>query len=118
MYLCIYMPEVVKVTLFSSSSSETVSVNPTLSIVIIPIVCGLLTLIIIALGISFCIQQRSQMAVEVANFDFHQEEEGDAYADRTFFEDVWDTILCKGARCGSPGEAEPLVPNEPMTEEL
>ncbi|KAG8191309.1 hypothetical protein JTE90_006061 [Oedothorax gibbosus] len=88
-----------------------VSVNPTLSIIIIPIVCGLLTLVIIALGISYFIQQRRQMAVEVANFDFV--DDSDSYTERTFFENIFDSLSCRkcliGRPCGSPGEVEPLV---------
>jgi len=72
-----------------------VDIKPTLSTVIIPIVCSLLTLSIIAIGISFYIQQRNQLAVEVANFDFVDESDSYTAEERTFFEKIFDSLMCK-----------------------
>ncbi|KFM69503.1 Transmembrane protein 130, partial [Stegodyphus mimosarum] len=88
-----------------------VTVHPTLSTVIIPIVCSLLTLIIIAIGIALYVQQRNQLAVEVANFDF--QDDSDSYSERTFFEKIFDSFTCKNCRrsqfaCGD-NESDPLI---------
>lgn len=91
-----------------------VTIKPTLSTVIIPLVCSLLTLIIIAIGISFYIQQKNQLAVEVANFDFV--DESDSYAgERTFFEKIFDSFTCRNCGqnqlpcVGNRSESDPLL---------
>jgi len=96
-----------------------VSIKPTLSTVIIPIICSLLTLIIIAIGISYYIQQRNQLAVEVADFDF--QDESDSYSgERTFFEKIFDSFSCRN--CGrnqlscvrGRNESDPLLTDESL----
>lgn len=96
-----------------------VSIKPTLSTVIIPIICSLLTLIIIAIGISYYVQQRNQLAVEVADFDF--QDESDSYAgERTFFEKIFDSFSCRN--CGrnqlscvrGRNESDPLLTDESL----
>lgn len=69
-----------------------------LSTVIIPIVCSVLTLVIIAIGIAYYRQQRKELIVEVASFDFH--DNSDSYPERTFFEQLWDSFRCRGC-CSS-----------------
>ncbi|XP_055932786.1 uncharacterized protein LOC129962811 [Argiope bruennichi] len=89
-----------------------VSIKPTLSTIIIPIVCSLLTLIIIAFGISYYVQHRNQLAVEVANFDF--QDDSNSYTEKTFFENFFDSFACRSCTCSrlscdNQSEAEPLM---------
>ncbi|GFQ73304.1 transmembrane protein 130 [Trichonephila clavata] len=89
-----------------------VSVKPTLSTIITPIVCSLLTLVIIAFGISYYVQHRNQLAVEVANFDF--QDDSNSYTERTFFENIFDSFSCRSCTCSrmscdNQGEVEPLM---------
>lgn len=89
-----------------------VSIKPTLSTIITPIVCSLLTLVIIAFGISYYVQHRNQLAVEVANFDF--QDDSNSYTERTFFENIFDSFSCRSCTCNrmscdNQGEVEPLM---------
>ncbi|XP_067136714.1 transmembrane protein 130-like [Centruroides vittatus] len=71
-----------------------VSRQPQLSTVIIPIVCSVLTIVIIIMGIAYHIQQRKKYSVEVADFDFHHTED---LVEKTFFERLRDSF--KNASC-------------------
>ncbi|GIY82389.1 transmembrane protein 130 [Caerostris darwini] len=86
-----------------------VTIKPTLSTIIIPIVCSLLTLVIIAFGISYYVQHRNQLAVEVANFDF--QDDSNSYTERTFFENIFDSFACRNCTYGraNRSESEPLM---------
>ncbi|XP_015915338.1 transmembrane protein 130 [Parasteatoda tepidariorum] len=89
-----------------------VSVTPTLSTVIMPIVCSLLALIIICGGIAYFIQHKNQMEVETANFDF--QDESDLYPEQTFFEKLFDSLSCRNCKspqlsCSSASENDPLI---------
>lgn len=96
-----------------------VFIKPALSTIIIPISCSLLTLVIIAIGVSFYVKQRNKLAVEIADFDF--QDESDSYAgERTFFEKIMDSVACRN--CGrnqfscvkNRSESDPLLDDESL----
>lgn len=86
-----------------------VTAKPTLSTVIVPIVCTLLALTIIVGGIAYFLQQRHRLLVEVADFDFQGESE--TYPERTFFEQIFDSLSCK-SRFQSQLESGDVMGNE------
>lgn len=96
-----------------------VSIEPVLSTIIIPVICSFLTVVIIAIGISFYIRQRKQFAVEVADFDF--QEESDSYTgEGTFFEKILNSFSCRDCAHNrlscvkSRSESDPLLDDESL----
>lgn len=80
-----------------------VSKQPQLSTVIIPIVCSVLTIVIIIMGIAYHIQQRKHYSVEVADFDFHQTED---LVEKTFFQRLRDSFKSATFRTKEKKEKE------------
>ena len=76
-----------------------VSKQPSLTFVVIPVVCCILAIVIIVFAIAFHVQQRKRFTVEVADFDFQARDE--SFIEKTFFERVKDSFAASfsGTSC-------------------
>jgi len=80
-----------------------------LSIIIVPITCSLIALVMIIFGIAYFWENRSRFNVEVADFDFGQNED---LPYMTFMERLKDAITTTGSsrqRFYHPPDDEPIL---------
>jgi hypothetical protein len=80
-----------------------------LSIIIVPITCSLIALVIIIFGVAYFWENRARFNVEVADFDFGQNEE---LPYMTFMERLKDAITSTGStrqRLYHPPDDEPIL---------
>lgn len=64
--------------------------QPSLTFVVIPVVCCILAIVIIVFAIAFHVQQRKRFTIEVADFDFQARSEN--LMEKTFYERVKDSF--------------------------
>lgn len=67
-----------------------VTPKPQLSVIVVPVSCSLAAVVLIVFGIAYYIQSRSRYTVEVANFDFGQNNPDMEY--KTFTERLKDSF--------------------------
>ncbi|KAK7792097.1 hypothetical protein R5R35_010397 [Gryllus longicercus] len=71
-YIIVIMNDVSKVVTPAVIRMYKVSVQPQLSVIVVPVTCSLLAIIIIVFGVAYYVQSQNRYTVEVADFDFGQ----------------------------------------------
>lgn len=67
------------------------TVQPSISFVVIPVVCSIMAILIVVFGIAIHLQHRKRFTVEVADFDFSARDE--SLIEKTFWERLRESIV-------------------------